>query len=381
MTKALFCAAIAAVLGGSLSAQTVIDVDKAGAEKLAISVNVGDPVYQKTLTRNLTLSGAFKVMEGAPIQVTGAAGGAITAKGRGKSLTVQSPTGDEKARRMAARAFSDKLCETYANQKGFATAPIAFVNKNGKSGELCTGYADGSDVRRLTRDGKASVGPRWKDANTLFYTGYLNEAPQIFEINAQTGARKLKWSFRGLTTGAVISPDANLVAIVLSVHGNPELYVIDPASDSWRRLTKTPKASEGQPAWSPDGKKIVYVSDETRRQHLYIIDVASKATRRITTQGTQNVDPDWGKDGRICYVSKRAGGRQIAVIEPAKGDREARLVTSPGNWEHPTWARDGRHIVAESDGVLYLIDTEEGGDAPRQLFKIAGRAITPSWSK
>ena len=92
MTKTVFCAAF---LGANLTAATVIDVDKAGAEKLAISVNVADSVYQKTLTRNLTLSGAFKVMEGAPIQVTGAAGGTITAKGRGKSLTVQAPCGDE----------------------------------------------------------------------------------------------------------------------------------------------------------------------------------------------------------------------------------------------------------------------------------------------
>ena len=381
MKISIFCAACAAILGLQAAAETVVDVDKAGAEKLAISVDVTDPVFKKTLTRNLTLSGAFKVMPNAPIEVTGATGASIVAKGRGKKLAFPTRPGDERARRMQARELSDRLCEIYAGMKGFASAPIAFVNKNGKAGELCTGYADGSDVRRLTRDGKASVGPRWKDARTLFYTGYLNEMPQIFEIDAQTGARKLRWSFRGLTTGAAVSPDAQAVALVLSVHGNPELYVIDPTSSTWRRLTKTPKASEGQPAWSPDGKKIVYVSDETRRQHLYIVDVASKATRRITSQGTQNVDPDWGADGRIAYVSKRAGGRQIAVMDPSVGDRTARLVTKPGNWEHPTWARDGRHLAAESDGVLYLIDTEEGGDAPRQLFKIAGRAITPSWSK
>ncbi len=381
MKKIVLIAALAALWATGLRADPVIEVDKVGAEKLAIAVNVADPVFKKTLTRNLTLSGAFKLTAQAPIEVSGAADSPIVAKGRGKKLTFPAPTGDEKARRMLAREFSDRLCEVYARQKGFAAAPLAFVNKNGKAGELCTGYADGADVRRLTRDGKASVGPRWKDAHTLFYTGYLNEAPQIFEIDTRTGARKLRWHFRGLTTGAVISPDATAVALVLSVHGNPELYVIDPVSSTWRRLTKTPKANEGQPAWSPDGKKIVYVSDETRRQHLYIVDAATKATRRITTQGTQNVDPDWGPDGRIAYVSKRAGGRQIAVIDPSEGDRTARLVTKPGNWEHPTWAPDGRHLAAESDGVLYLIDTEEGGDAPRQLFKLPGRVITPSWSK
>jgi hypothetical protein len=106
--------------------------------------------------------------------------------------------------------------------------------------------------------------------------------------------------------------------------------------------------------------------------------LVTKDKRRLTSQGN-NVDPDWGPDGRIVYTTRRAGQSQIAVITSADGDKSAQLVTDPGTWEHPTWAADGRHVVAERDGALFLIDTLEGGDEPRQLFTLSGKCITPSF--
>lgn len=366
-------------------AQTIVDVTGVGAEKKTVSISVNGAraaAFTKSLKRNLELSGCFVVNASGSIRVSGTVGGAVTASGFGKTVSESAGVADDKAARMAARAFSNKMCEAFAGQKGFALDKIAFVSrKSAKSSELCLCYPDGQDIRQLTADGKAVVGPRWKDDNTIFYTGFLNGGPQIWELNVATGKRKPLRSFKGLSTGAVLSPDGSRVAIILSFQGNPELYVIDLSSGKWQRLTKTPTASEGQPSWSPDGKKIVYVSDETRHPQLYVIDVASKAKRRLTSRGSQNVDPDWGRDGRIAYITKRGGLSQVAVLEPAEGDGSARLVTKPGSWEHPSWARDGRHLTAGRDKALFVVDTVENGDAPMQLFFNAGTWITPSWTK
>lgn len=362
-----------------------VKVTGAGAAKITVSVDVkGNAAFATSLKRNLALSGNFQLVgSGAAIAVTGAVGGSVTASGAGKTMTLPSSAADDKAARMEARRLADKMCEVYAKTRGFAQDRIAFVSRRGKgTSELCTSYPDGYDIRQLTSDGKSIVGPRWKDANSLFYTGIMSGGPQVFEHNTLTGQRKLKWSFKGLTTGAAVSPDGNHVAIILSIHGNPELYVINMAAGTWTRLTTTPFASEGQPSWSPDGKSIVYVSDESRRPHLYVIDVATRQKRRLTSQGTQNVDPDWGEDGRITYISKRSGGNQIAVISPAEGDRKAQLVGEPGNWEHPSWSRDGRHVVAGSDKALWIVDTAaQDADRPVRLFANAGNWITPSWSR
>ena len=113
-----------------------------------------------------------------------------------------------------------------------------------------------------------------------------------------------------------------------------------------------------------------------------MIDVATKAKRRLTSTGAQNVDPDWGPDGRITYITKRGGQSIVAVLDPkAGGDKAARLVTKPGSWEHPSWSNNGRHLVASRDNTLFIVDTMEKGDDPRQVFLNEGKWITPSWQR
>jgi len=357
-----------------------IEVVGQGVAKQTVAVNVGNAAYAKCLKKNLELSGLFEVKADGSIKVTGNSG-AITASGAGKSLSATTVFADDKSARMAARKFADAMCEGYGKQKGFACNEIAFVNKKGSNNsELCVAYPDGYDIRRLAADGFAVVGPRWKNKSTLFYTNFKS-GPEIWELDVATGRKRLKWSFKGLATGATVSPDGTKVAVVLSFQGSPNLYVIDIASGKWKCVTPTPNANEGEPAWSPDGKSIVYVSDETRHPQLYIVDLATLKRRRITSRGVQNVNPDWGSDGRITYVTKRGNGSQIAVMEPAEGDAGSVLIGAAGNWEHPSWASDSRHVVAESAGRIFVVDTLPDGDAPRQMFEANGRWITPSWSR
>ena len=378
---AVVCAAAMAAC-----AETVVDVTSVGEkEKTSVSINVtgqSAAAYAATLKRNLELTGCFVVRGDGAVKVTGTVGGSVTARGAGKIVTAPASATDDKSARMAARRMSDAMCEAMSKngQKGFACDRVIFVSrKTPRSSELCMCYPDGQDVRELTRDGKAAVGPRWKDANTVYYIGYLNGGQQIFEHNVETGARKVAFNLKGVSSPAAVSPDGTKVAIAASFQGNPELYVL--SGGRYTRLTNTKTASEGQPTWSPDGTKIAYVSDETRHPQIYVIDVATKEKRRVTTKGSQNVDPDWGADGRLTYITKRGGLSQIAVMDPKVGDSSAKLVTSPGSWEHPAWARDGRHVVAGRDKALFVVDTvekENGGDEPRQMFRANGNWITPT---
>jgi len=385
MKSWIFACAVAAAFAGECA--TVVDVVGFGAGRKTVSVEVtgpGSQAYAATLRRNLELTGCFQVLCGGAIRVAGAIGGTVTASGVGKSLSAPTPAGDEKSLRMAARRMSDAICEAMSEkgQKGFACDRVAFVSRKSPTvSELCMCYPDGQDIRQLTSDGKAAVGPRWKDGKTIYYIGYLNGGQQIFEHDVETGARRVAFNLKGISSPAAVSPDGTKVAIASSFQGNPELYVL--SGGRFTRLTNTPTASEGQPSWSPDGTKIAYVSDETRHPQVYVVDVATKAKRRLTSKGTQNVDPDWGPDGRIAYVTKRGGLSQVAVMDPAQGDASATLATTPGSWEHPVWARDGRHVVAGRDKALFVVDTaskeDGGGEEPRQVFKTPGNWITPTW--
>ena len=368
------------------AAETTVSLVGEGVEKISVSVAVsGSPAFAASLKKNLDLSGAFKIVSDGTIKVTGATGGTISVAGRGKTMSMGSKAADDKAARMEARRLADKMCEVYASQKGFASDPVCFVSRKGKDvSELCMCYPDGYDIRQLTTDGKNAVGPRWKDRGTIFFTGIRDGGPQIYELDTRVNRLSKKYAFKGLTTGATVSPDCTKVALILSIHGNPELYVIDIASGRWSRITTTPFASEGQPCWSPDGSAIVYVSDASKRTQLYIVNVATKESRRLTTSGSQNIDPDWGPDGRIAYITKRGGERHVATIDPARGESSVELVASGGVWEHPSWARDARHVVAVRDKALFVVDTvgrDKGGDSPKTLFGNPGKWITPSWSR
>ena len=375
------CLALAAAAG----AETVVDVTGVGATKFAVEMHVSNRAFADCLRKNLELSGLFLVAQKGTIRVSGAPG-AIRAEGRGKVVSCTTPFADDKAARIAARRLSDAMCEAFGQQKGFAMDRMLFLNR-GKAkargeampGEICVGYPDGFDIRQLTTDGKMTVFPRWcADGESIMYISDKNGAPQIWEMNMATGRRGTKWSFRGSPAGIAISPDGSRVAAILSFQGNPELYVLQ--GDRFTRLTNTPNASEGQPTWSPDGKKIAYVSNETRYPQIYVIDVATKSKRRLTSRGRENIDPDWGPDGRIAYITKR-GGAQVAVMTSAEGDTSATLVTEQANWEHPSWARDSRHIVANRDRALFVVDTLPDGDKPRQVFQANGNWISPCWKR
>jgi len=366
-------------------AEQIVDISAVGNKKTSVQVNVAHPMFAKCLKKNLEISGLFAVSGNGSVKVSGVPG-AIRAEGSGKVVSCTTPFSDDKGARMAARKLSDDMCAAFGQQKGFALDKIVFLNRGRQQvkgsafpGEICVCYPDGYDIRQLTSDAKMTVFPRWRaDGQSIYYISDKNGSPQIWEMNTATGQRRTKWSFKGTPTGIAVSPDGSKVAAILSFQGNPELYVLQ--GDRFTRLTETKFASEGQPTWSPDGRKIAYVSNETKTPQIYVIDVATRQKRRLTSRGAQNVDPDWGKDGRIVYITKRAGS-QIAVMSPADGDASAEVLEVSGNWEHPSWARDMRHVTANSGGNLYVVDTLPDGDKSRQIFSAKGNWISPSWVK
>lgn len=383
----IIIAALCATLAGVAASATVVDVNVSGRSKIPVEIGVQNKAFARCLQKNLEISGLFSVGGAGAIKVSGAPG-AIRAEGVGKFVNCPVPFSDDKSARMVARQLSDSMVSTWSSgqQKGFALDKIIFLDcgksrgaKTARPSELCETYPDGFDIRRLTSDGKMTVFPRWQaDGESIIYISDKSGAPQIWQMNTKTGLRSVKFSFKGTPAGIAVSPDGSKIAAILSFQGNPELYVLQ--GGSYTRLTNTPLASEGQPAWSPDGRQIAYVSDETRHPQIYVVDVATRQKRRLTSRGSMNYDPDWGADGRIAYITRR-GAAQVAVMSPNSGDASAQLVTEQSNWEHPSWSRDGRHLVANRDKALFLIDTLEDGDKPRQLFSANGNWISPSWKK
>lgn len=367
----------------ALSAETVVEVTGTGIQKQSVELQVANSILANTIKKNLEISGLFVVADKGLIKVTDSSG-MLSAIGPVKSCSASLAFTDDKSARMAARQFADRMCETFCGQKGFATDRILFLNRGRQQikgaaipAELCMCYPDGGDIRQLTNDGAMIIFQRWMaEDDKILYISDLKGSTRIWELDVATGKRQVKWSFKGTPTGVSVSPDGRRVAMILSFQGNPELYVIDIATNKWTRLTNTQYDVEGQPTWSPNGREIAFVRG-VNSQQIWVIDVATKRERRLTSKGRKNVDPDWGVDGRIAYLS----GKELFVMNSESGDKHAFAVAAAANWEHPSWSRNGRHLAASRDKALFLIDTAEGGDKPRQVFFANGNWTAPSWRK
>ncbi len=396
--RLLFAAAL--LLSSLLLCHSQVVVSKTSAEKLTLDLSgftTGSrgmaPLFVKTLKADLARSGWFEIVARGQ--------GAITVVGSyehvGKNLEVNCSTynavtkrkymtesfwGAASEARRLAHEVSDAIVEAVTGRKGMSDSKLVFIGNRTRHKEVYTCDADGMNVKQMTHDRSICMSPSWgPSGNRLVYTSFRAQFPDVYLVDMKTFKRERIARFPGLNNCADISPDGRFIALTLSKDGNPEIYIMDLRSRKLtRRLTKTPNASESSPSWSPDGKQIVFVSDTAGSPHLYIVSVKGGARKRITYTGSENVEPDWGPDGRILYSSKRLGRYEICIYDPQRGD-DSQLTKGDADYEDPCWAPDGRHIACARliryQSSLYLLDTM--GDAPVRLVNLGGDVHSPSW--
>jgi TolB protein len=93
------------------------------------------------------------------------------------------------------------------------------------------------------------------------------------------------------------------------------------------------------------------------------------------------VAPNWGKNGWIACSSRVGGRYQIALVNPAT--RSTRLLeTDYADYEDPSWAPDGRHIICSRTSgyrsAIYLLDTLK--DSPVALISGSDDWYSPACS-
>ncbi len=391
---------LTAILFGAIrtAAQDVV-ITKRGSERIALddsglsaSAEGASAVFARTLRADLARSGWFETV--GPGRGEFRLSGTATARSEavearlqvvntatGRSLLAREYRSAVAEARRLAHVAADEIVEAVTGRPGFASSRLAVIGKRGTAKELFICDSDGENLRQITRDNTISLYPRWSpDGKRIVYTSYLKRFPDVLMIDLTQGQRTRLAAFPGLNAGGAMSPDGRFVALILSRDGNPELYVRRLQDGMLTRLTNTPRAAEASPSWSPDGNHIVYVSDVTGRPHLYIIGREGGAPRRLTMRGSENVAPDWGRNGLIAHAQNVGGRYQLAITDPATG--ETRTLGSDGaDWEDPSWARDGRHLAAvrKAGGRsgVYLVDIR--GSDPVPLLT-TGDWFSPAWS-
>jgi len=380
-----------------------VEVVKSGAVKSGIDLSClrrsggeAAKLFGETLEKDLERSGWFAIADQSrgTIVVTGSCEGSggrlrvrckVTNKATAREYFSKSFSADGGESRRLAHVVADEIVWAVKQKHGIASSRIVMIRSHSGQKDIYMCDSDGWNFKRITRKGVVCISPSWgPDGRTLVYTSFHRGFPDIYSIDIDTCARRRIAGYPGLNAGAEISSDAASMALILSKDGNPDLYVMTLKTRRLARLTRTNRAAEASPSWSPDGRRIVFVSDSTGSPQLYVINRGGDRLQRITFRGSENVAPDWGPDGRIAYSSRRGGCYHVCVMDWNNGKRgDGKQITSEHvDHEDPSWGPDGRHIVytrtEKYHSDVYILDTM--GDSPVRLTTVKGDWYSADWS-
>lgn len=403
VSAACFLLAAAGALAADI--RVVGKASPAGKHTISFSrLRSDDSTYSRefvsTLRNDLELSGWFVPVdaENASVQLSGSvSGGASGVSAAFRALwaggTRQmdwSRASSSGAVRDAAHETADALVRSVAGERPMASSKIAFVGKRGGATDIYECDADGRRIRQITSGGHLCLSPNWEPGRHSFlYTTWASGLPAVWRIDLVRNKQRKICAYPGMNLGATASPADGRVAVVLSRSGQVDLYLVDGSNGRiLDRLTNSRDASESSPSWSPDGRSLAYVSDAGGVPRIYVMDAASKVPRRLVYSSSirENVAPEWGVGGEIVFCGRSGGRYGIFLIDPSRETRTAtpeKLSPADGaDYEDPSWAPDGRHIVCtRTQGrrrSLVVLDTK--GDQPRKLFDLPGDWYLPSWS-
>lgn len=195
-------------------------------------------------------------------------------------------------------------------------------------------------------------------------------------------------------TGQLVRAKAQgrLIAFTRNRSGHTDVFVLNLARRSVRRLTRSPRqpnaSGDRDPDWSPSGKRIVFVAGRNRgprdREEDTLMTIRTGGGRRIRLtkpSATTMSDPTWSPNGQFIAVSSLAPGadeRESRIQVLSVADKRIRRI-GPTLASEPAWSPDGRALAftrgSARGGDLWVM--ERNGRSPH---KIATDATNPAWS-
>ncbi|HQC52148.1 MAG TPA: hypothetical protein PLE92_03380 [Lentisphaeria bacterium] len=348
--------------------KTIVDNPSIG-----VAVYEGSPASRAKLESVLTRCGWFRMMPAAQAssaqiqifarcqEVGGKAAIVAKVKGGGKEFDISF---QEASVDLVVYAAVDEILKQLYQVPALCARKIVFV-MTGQNGlkELFSCYLDGGGLERLTHNDSYSTEPSWGHQHALVYTMAKNNALSVVLMDVGKNRQRVVSKARGLNASAALSRDGRYVALAMSEDNRVDLYMLDLATNAKTRLTNDQHV-ESSPCWSPNGEEVCFVSDKLGVPQIYLMSASGGAARRLSVGGNECVSPDWSRvTNRLCY-SKRSNTGQyvIEVRDMGKGGGAPEAVTvAAGDWEAPSWAPDGRHLVCTRRSGrsrdLYMVDT------------------------
>ncbi len=303
-----------------------------------------------------------------------------------------------------------------------ATAAILFVSNRDTGTQRLEIYAmdaDGSNVTRLTFTNENHFITGIDRSRRYIVTSRVvagtkdRKSLWVLDLKNKTEVRLTDPSYHA--EGDSFSPDSQWIVFFMKLgdKAQMDIYKIQRDGSQLTRLTNTPKALEGDPAWSNDGKRIVFSYMNTQNPNprfiLKAMDVNGGDVKTVYDGGPGvaikgvwppgNYDANWSPDDRWIVFERavedtggNAGGGIWHIFKvKADGSRVVDLSLAGGHTDRaeylPSFSSNGKHIVfgsiyeaakrKESHIDIFMMDSD--GGSLRRLTHHPANDMYPAW--
>jgi Tol biopolymer transport system component len=275
-----------------------------------------------------------------------------------------------------------------AHQPQIHDSQIWIMNQDGASQRQLTFTRGHSWAPRLSLDGRrflfSSVAPGAHTSHDPTGGGTSTSAGNHDIYVASTDGSNIEnvtSTFNSWDNGWSWSPDGKWIAFSSDRDGNWEIYKMSATGESITRLTNQAK-SDGWPSWAPDGKSIIFSSDRSGNWEVFVMGDDGTHVRQLTERPkTYDTFPEVSPDGKKIVFSSQFAGRKEGEIYAMNFDGTGliRLTSTVALNNMPSWCPDGR-IVFVSDRAgnddIWIMNTD--GSNPTRLTTNPGEDTTPS---
>lgn len=238
---------------------------------------------------------------------------------------------------------------------------IAFSSDRSGKWSLYTIDVSGGGVTQVTNSRTQDLHPSFSpDGGQIVYSsmGARSGQWELWVVEVATGSKRMI----GEGLFPVWSPEkgSNKIAFQRPRQRGARqysLWTLELVGGEPRRLTEVVSASDAAavaPAWSPDGKSLAYatMSDDGAgavRYDVWVVGADGTNRRRLTDGVGIALSPTFGADGRVYYVSDRAGNESVWSVAPGGGaEAVAGKAAEPKAADHPVAGHSAPEHKAEA---------------------------------
>jgi len=236
-------------------------------------------------------------------------------------------------------------------------------------GDLWQVPQNGGRAFRLTvHDGFETHPKISPDGKWIAFTGEYNGGTNVFVIPFEGGEPKQLTYYPGTEIVLGWTPDSKNVVFSANRTAYSRFYdELWQVSIEGHFPEKLPVDRGSSISFSPDGKKFTYNRHPmmfwwwkrykgTFNHDVWVFDSTDKSFQQLTTWIGNDSWPMWGKDGKIYFASERNRISNIFSIDPKSKKIEQVTFHSDDGVQWPSMSSDGKWIVYENNGKLFLLD-------------------------